>query len=66
MRHSKPCRTLNVRSILRCLTLSSLALGCAGTKPAWELPPPPVHANAIVAEGALIKRTLPNGLRVML
>ena len=66
MRHSKPCRMLNVRSISLCLTLSSLALGCAGTKPAWELPPPPVHANAIVAEGALIKLTLPNGLRVML
>lgn len=43
-----------------------LVLGCASPKPAWELPAPPVHEAAVVAEGALTTRTLANGLRVML
>lgn len=42
------------------------AFACATPKPAWELPVPPVRTAAIVADGALLKQTLPNGLRVML
>lgn len=41
-------------------------LGCAGPRPAWELPVPPVREAPITAEGALIRQTLPNGLHVLL
>ncbi|MDH4017366.1 MAG: hypothetical protein OEV20_08505, partial [Actinomycetota bacterium] len=45
-------------------------LGCgslgAGSKPAWEQPPPPPKAEPIVAEGALTRVVLENGLELML
>lgn len=41
-------------------------LGCAGTRPAWELPVPPAREAPITSEGALIRQTLPNGLRILL
>lgn len=40
--------------------------GCSTPPKAWELPPPPVQASRIVADGALTHVTLPNGLRVLL
>ncbi len=43
-----------------------LATSCARPRFAWELPVPPVRETPIVAEGALIRRTLANGLRVLL
>ena len=43
-----------------------LLSGCAGPRPAWELPTPPVREAPIIAEGSLIRRTLPNGLRILM
>lgn len=42
------------------------ALACATPPPAWELPAPPARETPIVAEGALVRTTLPNGLHVLL
>lgn len=46
--------------------LPVVLIGCSTPPKAWELPPPPVQASRIVAEGALTRVTLPNGLRVLL
>jgi zinc protease len=43
-----------------------LASSCARPVPAWKLPTPPVNERAIVAEGALVRKTLPNGLHVLM
>jgi len=49
---------------------ATLVLGCShfggGSKPAWEEPPPPPKAAPIVAEGALTRVVLDNGLELML
>jgi len=44
-----------------------LALACAwpGSKPAWELPPPPPRDAPVVQEGRLHRETLANGVRVL-
>ena len=41
------------------------ALGCAGALPVWRRPPPPAVDTPIVAEGALHRSELANGLRVL-
>lgn len=43
-----------------------LLSGCAGPRPAWELPTPPVKEAPIVARGALRRQTLSNGLRILM
>ncbi len=45
----------------------ALGLGCAELRalPAWELPPPPAHDAPVVPAGALHRRELANGLRVV-
>ena len=40
--------------------------GLGGAKPAWEQPPPPPSEAPIVAEGALTRVELDNGLELML
>lgn len=61
---------MKLRSIV--IAIGSLAgsllllLGCVGPRPAWELPAPPVREAPIVPAGALVRQTLPNGLRILL
>ncbi|MCP5042709.1 MAG: insulinase family protein, partial [bacterium] len=43
-----------------------LVVGCAARPPAWELPVPAAREAPIVAQGALVRKTLPNGLRLLL
>lgn len=61
---------MKIRSILvAAMTLVAtpwLLSGCAGPRPAWELPTPPVKEAPIVARGALRRQTLGNGLRILM
>jgi zinc protease len=53
-------------AIAACLGLVFAFAGCTGSRPAWELPVPPAREAPITAEGALVRHTLPNGLRILL
>ena len=58
-----------MRRLLGVAASALVAFGCGslgGSKPAWEEPPPPAKAAPIVAEGALTRVELDNGLELML
>lgn len=53
-------------AVMMLLGLALLLPGCTGPRPAWELPTPPVKEAPVVAEGALTRHTLRNGLRILM
>jgi zinc protease len=59
-----PRRRRAARPLAAALALL-VAGGCAGRKPAWELPPPPVVEGPIVPQERLTRASLENGLEVL-
>ena len=61
-------------SLSMLVLVSGIVTGCAvlpaslggPATPAWELPPPPPAEGAIVPEGALHRKELPNGMSIVI